>query len=301
MVGSLLDDRYRIDRKIAVGGFGVVYRSTDLHAHRPVAIKVLHPQLVADPQVVARFGREARTLAKLRDPHTIVAYDLCETADGILYIVMELLQGVSLDAVLRETTTLPWRRAIHIARGVCSSLAEAHALGIVHRDLKPQNIHLERCAGDPDFVKVLDFGIAKIIQGNDNNAAAAASDLTVTQSGGVLGTIEYMSPEQATGDAISPRSDIFALGVVMYEMICGYPPFSDDGPLGAMHAMLTRPADRLFWRAVIPSALDYVVMRCLERDPRKRYPSVVALAAALDSVSSARSTQPYPSTVVPRR
>jgi eukaryotic-like serine/threonine-protein kinase len=301
MVGSLLDERYRIDDKIAAGGFGVVYRATDLHAHRPVAIKVLHPHLVADPQVVARFRREARTLAKLQDPHTILAYDLCETAGGTLYIVMELLSGVSLDAVLRETTTLPWRRAIHIARGVCSSLAEAHALGIVHRDLKPQNIHLERCGTDPDFVKVLDFGIAKIVQGND--ATAAASDLTQTQGGRVLGTVEYMSPEQATGEPITPRSDIFALGVVMYEMLCGYPPFSDDGPLGALHAMLTRPADRLFWRAVIPSALDYVVMRCLERDPRKRYPSVATLAAALESVeqaSATRSTQPYPS-AVPRR
>ena len=276
MVGSIFDKRFRIDDRIAEGGFGVVYRATDLVAFREVAIKVLHPQLARDTKVTARFRREGVTLAKLRDPHTIVAHDLRETPEGSLYIVMELLRGHSLQDLLRTQLTLPWRRAVHIARGVCSSLAEAHALGIVHRDLKPPNIHLEPCGADPDFVKVLDFGIAKIVRGSD--------DLSLTQTGHVLGTVEYMAPEQACGEPVTARSDIYALGVVLYEMICGRTPFVDDGPLGALHAMLTRPADRLFWRAVIPTSLDAVVMRCLERDPAKRFQTATELATALDTV-----------------
>ena len=280
----MFDGRFRIEGEIAAGGFGVVYRATDVVAHRDVAIKVLHAHLAGDPSVAARFRREAVTLAKLRDPHTIVAHDLRATADGSLCIVMELLRGQSLADLLRAHTTLPWRRAVHVARGVCSSLAEAHALGIVHRDLKPANIHLEPCGSDPDFVKVLDFGIAKIVHGGD--------DMELTQAGHVLGTVEYMAPEQACGEPVTARSDIWALGVVLYEMIAGRPPFTDDAPLGALHAMLTRPADRLFWKAVIPTALDQVVMRCLERDPAKRFSSVASLAAALDAVASGEPARP---------
>src|SRR5687767_2552464 len=162
--GAILDRRYRVEEKLAEGGFGAIYRALDLVMGREVALKVLHRALVRDANVVERFRREASALAKLRDPHTITMYDAGQTEDGTRYIVMELLRGESLFAQFHEHgKRLPWKRVAKIARGVCSSLREAHAVGIVHRDLKPANIHLEKHSLEDDYVKVLDFGIAKMV------------------------------------------------------------------------------------------------------------------------------------------
>jgi serine/threonine-protein kinase len=153
LIGNTLDDRFRIDARLAAGGFGAIYRATELASGRELALKVLHANLTADPLIVARFRREGATLASLRDPHTVTAYELGEAPDGTLYIVMELLRGETLyDAYRKHGGPLPWRRVAAIARAVCSSLAEAHALGIVHRDLKPANIHLQARGGERDFV-----------------------------------------------------------------------------------------------------------------------------------------------------
>jgi serine/threonine-protein kinase len=280
LIGTVLDRRFRIDFRLAAGGFGAIYRATHLQSNHEIALKVLHPDLALDPRVIARFRREGATLANLRNPHTITAYELGEAPDGTLYIVMELLHGETLFDRIHLRGPLPWKMIVKIARAVCGSLAEAHALGIIHRDLKPSNIHLERRGNDLDFAKVLDFGIAKILQGSglDN------SDLT--HAGQMIGTFDYMAPEQLVGGQCTPATDIYTLAVVMYEAICGQRPFGDvTTPTAMLAAVLTRTPPQLACRATIPMELDRIVMRCLSREPKDRYASVADLARALDAVA----------------
>ena len=272
LVGTVLDRRFRIDFQLAAGGFGAIYHGTDLETGAEIALKVLHPRLVSDPKVVARFRREGAVLVRLRDPHTITAYQLGEADDGTLYIVLELLAGESLHERFRARGPLPWQRVLAIGRAVCSSLAEAHAIGVVHRDLKPANIHLERRGADEDFVKVLDFGIAKIVRGAD-----------LTQAGQMIGTFEYMSPEQMVGGEITGRSDLYTLGVVMYEMISGKLTYPDTtGPAMLLGQILTEAPAPLASRIPVPVEVERIVMRCLEREPGNRYEDVHDLAAAID-------------------
>jgi serine/threonine-protein kinase len=291
LIGTILDRRFRIDHQLAAGGFGAIYRATDVLSDAQVALKVLLPRFTRDPMVVARFRREGNTLASLRDPHTITAYEFGEAPDGTLYIVMELLTGESLYTRFRSAGPMPWRRVLHIAAGVCSSLAEAHALGVVHRDLKPANIHLEFRDGDPDYVKVLDFGIAKIVQGTD------LEQTQLTQAGQMIGTVDYMSPEQMVGGELTPASDIYTLGVVIYEMIAGRTPFADCQTATAiLAAVLTRAPEPLSTHARVPVLLDRIVTRCLERDPQTRFAEVSDLIEALAEVAAggARQTPPVP-------
>jgi serine/threonine-protein kinase len=293
LVGTILDQRFRIASQLAAGGFGAIYRATDVRSDAEVALKVLLPQLAHDAMVVERFRREGKMLASLRDPHTITAYELGEAPDGTLYIVMELLHGTSLYERYRATGPLPWKRVVHIARGVCSSLAEAHAAGVVHRDLKPANIHLETRGNDPDFVKVLDFGIAKII------GPEQVSELT--QAGHMIGTVDYMSPEQMVGGELTAASDIYTLGVVMYEMIAGRTPFADaQTPTAILAAVLTRTAEPVSRFAEVPRALDPILARCLERDAALRYADVGELAEDLAMVAS-RASRPSLSVELDRR
>ena len=291
LIGTVLDQRFRIEHQLAAGGFGAIYRATDVLSEAQVALKVLLPRFTRDPMVAARFRREGQMLASLRDPHTITAYEFGEAPDGTLYIVMELLLGETLYTRFRSAGPMPWRRVLHIAAGVCSSLAEAHALGVVHRDLKPANIHLEFRDGDPDFVKVLDFGIAKIVQGTD------IEHTQLTQAGQMIGTVDYMSPEQMVGGELTPASDIYTLGVVIYEMISGRTPFADAQTATAiLAAVLTRTPEPLSSYARVPVLLDRIVARCLERDPQSRFPDVSDLLEALAEVvtGGARQTPPIP-------
>ena len=293
LVGTVLDRRYHIEFRLAAGGFGAIYRATHVINRRAVALKVLHASLASERDVVARFRREAQALGALRDPHTIKAYDFGETADGTLYIVMELLQGESLFERFRALGPLPWRRMAGIVRQVCSSLAEAHALGIVHRDLKPTNIHLEEVGGDADYVKVLDFGIAKILHGS------ALDDVDITRSGQMIGTFDYMAPEQMFGGAVTTRSDLYTLGVVLFEMISGERPFGDPHSAAAMlQAIVTRTPPPLSTVSDAPVELDAIVARCLEREAARRYASAEELSDALsralevDDVTKTQLTLP---------
>jgi serine/threonine protein kinase len=279
LVGGVFDRRFRIEAKIAAGGFGAIYRATHIKSGHQFALKVLHPNLTGDPGVVARFRREGAALTRLRDPHTITAYELGEADDGMLYIVMELLRGESLYERFRVRGRLPWQRVVAIARAVCSSLAEAHALGIIHRDLKPTNIHLEPRGNDQDFVKVLDFGIAKILQDSEIDSSE------LTQAGQMIGTLDYMSPEQMVGGECTATSDIYSLGVVMYEMIAGTKPFDHaNSPAAALAAVLTTTPPRLSTRSMVTPELDRIVMRCLERQHTDRFQSAIELATALDEI-----------------
>ena len=279
LLGTLFDGRFRIQFRLAAGGYGAIYSAVEVSSRAEVALKVLHSNLTLDKSCVKRFRREGALLRKLEDPHTLGAFELGEAPDGTLYIVMELLHGETLHDRIRKSGPLPWQKTIEITRAICSSLGEAHGAGIVHRDLKPSNIFLQDRDGH-DFVKVLDFGIAKILRGNEH-----ATQLTV--AGRIIGTVEYMSPEQLQGELCTARSDMYALGVVMYEMLAGNRPYAVNDPASLLAAMLHGPPARPVADTPIPAELERIVMRCLALEPQGRYRDVASLAAALARVNVA--------------
>jgi serine/threonine-protein kinase len=285
-IDQVLNNRFKVESKIGEGGFGAVYRGVQLATGRKVALKLLHPEMTKDENLVARFRREGMVLCNLRDAHTITTYDFDQTPDGTLYIAMELLEGKSLHQIFHEEAPLEWKRVFKILTEMCSSLAEAHAQGIVHRDLKPENIYLELRPGNPEFVKILDFGIAKVMRGDTIDPQSPQ----LTATGQTLGTLEYMSPEQLMGKPLDGRSDVYALGVLAYEMITGRLPFPDaKGPAGLITAQLKQtpiPPSQAQPKATLPWAADHAVLKCLEKDKTNRYPDVSALALALQEVMS---------------
>ena len=242
--------------------------------------------MTKDENLVARFRREGLVLCNLRDAHTITTYDFDATPDGTLYIAMELLEGKSLHQLFHDEAPVEWRRMFKILGEMCSSLAEAHDQGIVHRDLKPENIYLEVRSGNPEFVKILDFGIAKVMRGEgiDKNAPQ------LTATGQTLGTLEYMSPEQLMGRQLDGRSDVYALGVVAYELMTGQLPFPDaKGPAGLITAQLKqtpKPPSLVRPDLAIPDGVDAVILRCLEKDKNNRFADVTAMATAVAEVGS---------------
>ncbi len=296
-LNQVLNNRFKIEAKIGEGGFGAVYKGTQLATGRKVALKLLHPEMTKDENLVSRFRREGMVLCNLRDAHTITTYDFDQTADGTLYIAMELLEGKSLHQVFHEQAPLEWKRVFKILIEMCSSLSEAHAQGIVHRDLKPENVYLETRPGNPEFVKILDFGIAKVMRGDSIDPQSPQ----LTATGQTLGTLEYMSPEQLMGKALDGRSDVYALGVVAYEMITGGLPFPDaKGPAGLITAQLKQtpqpPSVRLP-KANLPPAADRAILKALEKDKANRHADVSALAAALQEVIEAAREQTNPAMI----
>jgi serine/threonine-protein kinase len=283
-INQVLNNRFKVESKIGEGGFGAVYRGVQLATGRKVALKLLHPEMTKDENLVARFRREGMVLCNLRDAHTITTYDFDQTPDGTLYIAMELLEGKSLHQIFHEQAPLEWKRVFKILTEMCSSLAEAHAQGIVHRDLKPENIYLENRPGNPEFVKILDFGIAKVMRGDSIDPQSPQ----LTATGQTLGTLEYMSPEQLMGKPLDGRSDVYALGVVAYEMITGRLPFPDaKGPAGLITAQLKQtpqPPSTANAKAGLPQAADRVILKCLEKDKNNRWADVTQLASALQEV-----------------
>ena len=290
-IGATLNNRFKVESKIGEGGFGAVYRGTQLATGRKVALKLLHPEMTKDENLVARFRREGMVLCNLRDAHTITTYDFDQTPDGTLYIAMELLEGKSLHQIFHEQAPLEWKRVFKILTEMCSSLAEAHSQGIVHRDLKPENIYLEARPGNPEFVKILDFGIAKVMRGDTIDPQSPQ----LTATGQTLGTLEYMSPEQLMGKPLDGRSDVYALGVVAYEMITGRLPFPDaKGPAGLITAQLKQTPQSpsvAYPKASLPAQADKVILKCLEKSKENRYADVSALSFALQEVVTHASTE----------
>nr|MBP6846351.1 protein kinase [Kofleriaceae bacterium] len=280
-IGQLFNGRFKIESKLGEGGFGAVYRGVQVQTGRKVALKLLHPEMTRDENLVARFRREGLVLCNLQDPHTITTYDFDSTPDGTLYLAMELLEGKSLHTVFHNEAPIEWKRVFKILSQMCSSLGEAHRQGIVHRDLKPENIYLENRGGDPEFVKILDFGIAKVMRG-DNSVDPQAPQLTAT--GQTLGTLEYMSPEQLMGKQLDGRSDVYALGVLGYELLTGRLPFPDaKGPAALITAQLKqtpKPPSAVNPQAQLPPGVDRVILKMLEKDKNQRFADVGALAAA---------------------
>jgi serine/threonine protein kinase len=293
-IGHVLNNRFKVESKIGEGGFGAVYRGVQLATGRKVALKLLHPEMTKDENLVARFRREGMVLCNLRDAHTITTYDFDQTPDGTLYIAMELLEGKSLHQLFHEEAPLDWRRVFKILSEMCSSLGEAHNQGIVHRDLKPENIYLESRSGNPEFVKILDFGIAKVMRGDTIDPQSPQ----LTATGQTLGTLEYMSPEQLMGKQLDGRSDVYALGVLAYEMITGRLPFPEaKGPAGLITAQLKQtplPPSQANPKAQLTEAADRAILKCLEKDKNNRYPNVSALSVALQQVATGQVGEPAP-------
>lgn len=277
--GHILAGRYEIIDEIGRGGFGMVYKARQLNMNREVAIKVLPPQFMSVADVVERFKREAQLTSQLKHPNTITIHDYGQ-ADDLLFIVMELLDGEDVADVLKRERRLSADRIMHIARQTLQSLAEAHAHGIVHRDLKPENIFLTRVGDDTDYVKILDFGIAKLAQPSTD--VAEGRRLTVT--GSTVGTPVYMSPEQAAGEEVDHLTDLYALGIIIYEMACGKPPFADKNPVKTMRAHLFSevppfPEDS----TLAGSHLERVVMQALQKDKPLRFQSAREFLTALET------------------
>jgi serine/threonine-protein kinase len=272
MIGQVIGGRYRVTGVLGEGGMGVVYVGEQQMGStlRKVAIKTLHPHLSQDPSVLARFHRECGTVAQLEHPNTIKVYDFGAMADGTLYIAMEFVAGRPLNRFI-EQGALGADRVVHIMRQICGALDEAHKLGIIHRDLKPENVILTDRAGETDFVKVLDFGIAARTESAD-----AQKEQKLTQQGMVLGTPPYMSPEQFTGKPLDVRSDVYSLGVMAYEMLAGKLPFEADTPWQwATQHMTAQPAplEVAAPNMSIPEAMRHAIMRALSKDREARQQS----------------------------
>ena len=274
----LLGGRYQLDAKLGAGGMGVVYRASDLTMHRSVAVKLIRgvDGVALDEEVAGRFLREAKNTARIQHEHIIEVFDLGRSDQGDMYFVMELLEGESLSTKLRRDGKLSVDVGVHIARQMCAALNVAHAAGIIHRDLKPANVMLIERAGRGDYVKVLDFGVAK--------SYTPDQQTQLTHTGMLVGTVEYMAPEQIMGRTVDGRTDIYALGVVMYRMFTGKAPFRDGGVPALIHAHLNVfPKPMTDTAPEIPGALDRVVLRCLAKQPEQRYESMEELSRALAS------------------
>jgi serine/threonine-protein kinase len=280
-IGQVIDGRYRIVAQLGVGGMGAVYRAEHLGMGKQVAVKLLHPHVSQRRDAGSRFRREAYAGGKIDHPNCVQVSDFGEREDGSFYLVMELLVGESLRDLLDREPKLAWPRALGIARHVLRGLAYAHQQGVVHRDIKPENVFLCRHDDDPEYAKILDFGIAKLI------GASAAEQSTVTQAGMTVGTPTYLSPEQAFGGKIGPPSDLYSLSVVLFEMIAGRPPFVDEEPLQLLSAHATRPVPRfaeIAPEAQVPPAVEELVRRGLAKTTDERFANADDYVIEIDRV-----------------
>jgi eukaryotic-like serine/threonine-protein kinase len=270
---EFLGDRYQLQDPIGRGGMATIYRARDVRMDRVVAIKVLREVYSTDPKFVRRFQVEAKAASALQHPNIVQVFDYGQT-DGNYYIVMELVEGTDLRRYLRSRGVLDVDRAIIIAHDVALGLSAAHRRGIVHRDVKPQNI----LVGRGGSIKLTDFGIASVYK--DINAER------LTTTGMTLGTVQYYAPEQAQGEIVSPAADVYALGIVMYEMLTGHPPFDGDSPVAvAMQHIQDVPTPPSHINPNIPPALEEIILRCLEKVPEMRFRDGSQLARALETLA----------------
>jgi len=279
-VGTVLEDKYRLVSVISEGGMGTVYEALQLRLKKRMAIKLMSSELTRDPASLARFRREADITSALGHPHIVSVVDYGLASTGEPYLVMEYLEGEDLEHCLQREGRLELSRAFRVVRQVASALAAAHHMGVVHRDLKPANIFLVNVSGEDDFVKVVDFGISKVL-----------SDLTkLTQAHVVIGTPHYMSPEQATGRSgeVDQRTDQWALACIAWEMLCGRCPFESTSSTGVLHQVISaQPPSLLPLVPGLGPEVESVLQRALSKKPRDRFPSIRAFARALRSAGSA--------------
>ncbi len=279
LIGAFVAERYRVEAVIADGGMGRVYMASDPE-RGAVALKTLLPLYSRDEKVIRRFRQEVSTLAEAQCPHVVEMYEYGELPDGRAFFVMEYVDGVALDKEIERQGAMDPRRALRIALQLCAALVPAHELGIVHRDLKPENLILCEIGGEVDVLKVLDFGIAKPL-------AKAAG---ITDAGQVLGTPTYMSPEQCKGKPIDDRSDIYSLGVLLYELLCGEPPFLALEPWDVIKAHLKTPPVPLSRRdppVSIPTPLEWMLLCCLHKEPERRFQTMREVHEEMGHIANA--------------
>ena len=289
LLGQILAEKYRIEERLKEGGMGTVYRGTHVLMDKTVAVKVLRPSLAADERIVARFSREARAASRISHPHAISVTDFGEAENGVVFLVMEYLSGRTLKEIIRQEGPMPLPRTVEILRQVGGALDAAHGEGVVHRDLKSDNIMLLSSSGT-DYAKVLDFGIAKIKEPEgEYNPGLTAPDL-------VIGTPQYMSPEQCSQSPVDARSDIYSLGVILYEMLVGHVPFTGGSPTEIMLQHLQQPAPSVLdERGDVPEAVGRVIAHALEKRPEDRCETVgeliedFTIAAGMEPVSVSSS------------
>jgi serine/threonine protein kinase len=277
--GAIIDGRYRLTEKLGEGGMGTVYKVEHVRMGKVLALKVLRPEIAIDKKLKQRFHQEARLVSKLSHPNTIQVFDFGELEDGSLYIAMEYLSGRDLAWTLRAHGSLPERRAISIASQVLASLAEAHENNIIHRDVKPANIMLLKGKAGEDRVKVLDFGIAKLTEDEQRKHITGVADF--------LGTPAYMSPEQAKGEGLDPRSDLYSVGAMLFELVTGRGLFVGPTPLSIITKHMTEPPPRFADVApdkFLSSSLEQVVRKSLAKDRKERFASAERMRDALEHV-----------------
>jgi hypothetical protein len=282
-IGDVLDSKFCITGVLGSGGMGCVYLAEHLSLRRPVALKLLHPEVEGIEEVTLRFEREAFATGRVDHPNCVNVSDFGCLEDGTLYMVLEVLDGVSLFDLIDKEGTIEWRRALHIGRHVLSALACAHDAGIVHRDVKPENVILVDQDEDPDFAKILDFGIAKLFDG----ANLPSNDPRLTQLGVTIGTPTYIAPEQAFGQPIDARADLYALSVMLYEMITGVPPFDADDVVAllSMHASAEVPPFRKVAPEVrVPKSVERLISQGLEKNRDDRVPTAAEYIARIDEI-----------------
>ncbi len=291
VLGTVLEGAYRITRLIGEGGMGAVYEATQLRLNKRVAVKLMARELAANHEALARFHREAEITSHLGHPHLVTVIDFGTAESGEPYLVMEHLDGEDLDHRLRRVGRLSIETAVHVVRQVASALNAAHDQGIVHRDLKPGNIFISQIPGEPDFVKVLDFGISKM----------KAARTQLTSASAVIGTPNYMSPEQASGmvEEIDHRADQWALGCIAWEMLLGRGPFVADDPGALFYQIIHQDPHPLTPRVPgLPANVEPVLRRALNKQPAGRFPSMREFARAFEAAAFGRSADATPAPVL---
>ena len=289
VIGRTINDRFRIVALLARGGMGKVYRAEQLPLGRQCAIKILNPGYAGDqdPEFHKRFFLEASVASKLTHPNTVTIFDYGRTDDDIYYIAMEYLEGTTLHRAIRVAGHLAEERVVHISMQICRALREAHGLGVIHRDLKPANVFLVEHGDEPDFVKILDFGLVKEF--------AEEPKEQLTQTGLFMGSPKYMAPEQIRGDKVDARTDVYSLGVIMYEMMCGKVPFDRPNSVNILMAHVNDavpPIREINPNIVVSDVMEETIMRCMSKDPDQRFKSMDEVLASLKNVARTNSFAP---------
>jgi serine/threonine-protein kinase len=285
-VGAVVEGRYRVLDQIGRGGMGEVYKVEHVRMGKIAAMKLLHPELARESEVVARFQREAKAVSRLSHPHTVQVFDFGEH-DGALFLVMEYVKGRDLGSLAREEGAIAYQRAVPMIVQLCLALEEAHDAGIVHRDVKPENVLVSRGTDGADYIKVLDFGLAQLREGADQG--------NITAKGNVIGTPYYMAPEQIRGEQVDHRCDIYAIGATLYRLVTGVVPFPAKTPVGVLTKCLTEPLEPLCARRPdlnLPAELEAVVMKAMAKDPAERHGSTRELRKALQGCLASLRADP---------